>query len=77
MAKVVYKSYNQNDSLLFPHCIGDFIPEKDPVRILDVIVEHLDISTIEAGDQLSRRLYSVKSSMIITSKGSVTEESDS
>ena len=48
MAKVVYKSYNQNDSLLFPHCIGDFIPENDPVRVLDAIVEHLDISAIEA-----------------------------
>ena len=48
MAKVVYKSYNQNDNLLFPHCIGDFIPENDPVRVLDAIVEHLDISAIEA-----------------------------
>lgn len=48
MAKVVYKSYNQNDSLLFPHSIGDFIPENDPVRVLDAIVEHLDISAIEA-----------------------------
>ena len=48
MAKVVYKSYNQNDSLLFPHCIGDFIPKNDPVRVLDAIVEHLDISAIEA-----------------------------
>ena len=47
MAKVTYKSYNQNDSLLFPHCIGDFIPENDPVRVLDAIVEHLDISAIE------------------------------
>ena len=37
MAKVVYKSYNQNDNLLFPHCIGDFIPENDPVRVLDAI----------------------------------------
>ena len=44
MAKVTYKSYNQNDSLLFPHCIGDFIPENDSVRVLDAIVEHLDIS---------------------------------
>ena len=35
MAKVTYKSYNQNDNLLFPHCIGDFIPENDPVRVLD------------------------------------------
>ena len=48
MAKVVYKSYNQNDNLLFPHCIGDFIPENDPVRVLDAIVEHLDIRAIEA-----------------------------
>ncbi|MBR5564195.1 MAG: hypothetical protein IKW11_08235, partial [Bacteroidales bacterium] len=37
MAKVTYKSYNQNDSLLFPHCIGDFIPENHPVRVLDAI----------------------------------------
>ena len=28
-----YKSYNQNDSLLFPHCIGDFIPENDIERL--------------------------------------------
>ncbi len=48
MAKVVYKSYTQNDNLLFPHCIGDFIPGNDPVRVLDAIVEHLDISAIEA-----------------------------
>ena len=48
MAKVVYKSYNQNDNLLFPHCIGDFIPGNDPVCVLDAIVEHLDISAIEA-----------------------------
>ena len=44
MVKVVYKSYNQNDNLLFPNCIGDFIPENDPVRVLNAIVDHLDIS---------------------------------
>ena len=27
MAKVVFKSYNQNDNLLFPPCLGDFIAE--------------------------------------------------
>ena len=42
MAKVVYKSYNQNDNLLFPHCIGDFIPENDPVRVLDVLSENAE-----------------------------------
>ena len=54
MAKVVYKSYNQNDSLLFPHSIGDLIPENDTVRVLDAIVEHLDISAIEATYKGSR-----------------------
>ena len=32
MAKVIFKSYNQNDNLLFPPCLGDFIAENDPVR---------------------------------------------
>lgn len=47
MAKVVFKSYNQNDNLLFPPCLGDFIAENDPVRVLNSIVDHLDISRIE------------------------------
>ena len=59
MAKVVYKSYNQNDSLLFPHCIGDFIPESDPVRVLDAMVEHLYISAInmELKDESDNVMY--------------------
>ena len=48
MAKIQHKSYNQNDSLLFPPCLGDFIAENDPVRVLDTIVNHLDISAIES-----------------------------
>lgn len=47
MAKVVFKSYNQNDNLLFPPCLGDFIAENDPVRVLNAIVDNLDISSIE------------------------------
>ena len=47
MAKVVFKSYNQNDNLLFPPCLGDFIAENDPVRVLNAIVDNLDISGIE------------------------------
>ena len=31
MAKIQHKSYNQNDSLLFPPCLGDFIEDNDPV----------------------------------------------
>ena len=47
MAKVTYKSYNQNDSLLFPHCIGDFIPENDPVRVLDAKFVSLEVQYID------------------------------
>ena len=48
MAKVVFKSYNQNDNLLFPPCLGDFIADNDPVRVLNTVVDNLDISEIEA-----------------------------
>ena len=48
MAKIVFKSYNQNDNLLFPPCLGDFIADNDPVRVLNAIVDNLDISRIEA-----------------------------
>ena len=30
MTKIQYKDYNQNDFLLFPPCIGDFVPENHP-----------------------------------------------
>ena len=48
MAKVVFKSYNQNDNLLFPPCLGDFIADNDPVRVLNTVVDNLDISEIES-----------------------------
>ena len=48
MTKVLYKSYTQNDSLLFPPCIGDFIPENHPVRTVNAILDNFDISEIES-----------------------------
>ena len=27
MAKVIYKYYNPNDSLLLPPCLGDYLPQ--------------------------------------------------
>ena len=48
MAKVVFKSYNQSDNLLFPPCLGDFIAENDPVRALNAVVDNLDLSAIES-----------------------------
>ena len=48
MAKVIHKSYNQNDSLLLPPSLGELIPLSHPVRIVSDIIDKFDISTIEA-----------------------------
>ena len=47
-AKIVYKSYNQNDSLLFPPALGDLIPENHPVRTVSAVIDRLDITGIES-----------------------------
>ncbi len=38
-----FKEYIQNNQELFPYTFDDFIPQNDPVRIVDSIVEHLDL----------------------------------
>ena len=45
MAKVLYKSYNQNDNLLFPHCIGDYVEtvEEESVPKMKEYEEKLEI----------------------------------
>lgn len=46
--KIIYKSYNQNDNLLLPPSLGDLIPETHPVRIVNAILDKMDIRKIEA-----------------------------
>ncbi len=45
--KVIYKSYNQNDSLLLPPSLGELISPTHPVRIVSDIIDRIDISEIE------------------------------
>ncbi|MCQ2182729.1 MAG: IS1182 family transposase [Bacteroidales bacterium] len=49
MAKVVFKSYNPNDNLLLPPCLGDYLPGNHPARVVSAIIDRLDISEIESG----------------------------
>ena len=49
MTKVVFKSYNPNDNLLLPPCLGDYLPLNHPARVVSAIIDRLDISEIEAG----------------------------
>ena len=46
MAKVIFKSQSINTPELFPINIFDKIPENHPVRLVDQVVNSLDINTI-------------------------------
>jgi transposase len=53
MTKVQFKSYNQGQTVLFPSCLDERIPEASPVRLINRIVDGLDltqlIATYESG----------------------------
>lgn len=48
MAKVIFKSYKENDFLLLPPSLGDLVPQTHPARIVSRVIDHLDISSIES-----------------------------
>ena len=47
VAKITFKSYNQNDNLLLPPCLGDYLPENHKARVVSAIIDRLDITEIE------------------------------
>jgi transposase len=46
MAKVRFKSYNTNETVLFPSSLGERIPGDHPVRLLSRIVDGLDLTEL-------------------------------
>ena len=47
MAKVIYKSYNRNEGSLFPVYLSDMVPAEHPARVVDAVVEGLDLTELE------------------------------
>ena len=47
MAKVVYKSYNRNEGSLFPVYLSDKVPAEHPARVVDAVVDSLDLTELE------------------------------
>ncbi len=41
-----FKPYNQNQSTLFPHSFDELIPEHHPVRIINSVVEKINIQPL-------------------------------
>ena len=47
MTKVVYKSYNRNEGSLFPAYLSDMVPAEHPARVVDAVVDGLDLTELE------------------------------
>jgi transposase len=41
-----FKQYNQHQTVLFPYSFNDLIPEKHPVRVVDQVVEAINIQAL-------------------------------
>ena len=48
MANIVYKSYSQNEIALFPLNLEEMIPASHRARVVNAVIDRLDISAIEA-----------------------------
>jgi len=46
MSKKVFKSYDQSQIILFPSSLDEKIPEGSPVRLINQIVDNLDITEV-------------------------------
>lgn len=46
--RIKFKEYNQQQNWLFPPSIEELIPENHPVRIVNGVIEHLDIQNLIA-----------------------------
>lgn len=42
----MFKSYTTNDHLLLPPSFGELIPDHDPVRVVDCIIEQIDLTSL-------------------------------
>lgn len=42
----MFKSYTTNDNLLLPPTLGELIPCNDPVRVVDRIIEQIDLTSL-------------------------------
>ncbi|GHT26088.1 hypothetical protein AGMMS4957_21540 [Bacteroidia bacterium] len=51
MAKVVFKDYSQGQISLFPTRLDEKIPEDSPARLVNQVVDNLDIRSIMDGYQ--------------------------
>ena len=44
--KIMFKNYTSNDNLLLPPCLGDFIPQSDPIRVVHRVIEQINLEEL-------------------------------
>ena len=47
---------DRNQVTLLPECLDDYVGEDNPVRVIDVFIDELDLTALGAGLQDHRRL---------------------
>ena len=47
MKKVVFKRYEQNQPMLLPPSYEELVPENHPVRVVNEVIERIDIVVLE------------------------------
>ena len=47
LLSIYLKSYNRNEGSLFPVYLSDMVPAEHPARVVDAVVENLDIRELE------------------------------
>lgn len=47
--KVVFKHYDQNQPMLLPPSLDDLVPANHPVRVVNEVIERIDIGVLELG----------------------------
>jgi len=46
---------DRGQSTFFPECLDDWIDEDNPVRVIDVFVDELDLGALDFGGSIRRR----------------------
>lgn len=44
-----YEGWNRRQTLLLPECVDDLVDENNPVRVVDVFVDQLDLAELGFG----------------------------
>ncbi|MBK8813722.1 MAG: hypothetical protein IPN69_23735 [Acidobacteria bacterium] len=58
--KVVFKHYDQNQPMLLPPSLDDLVPANHPVRVVNEVIERIDIGVLSLGTKAAERRATIR-----------------